>query len=118
MGSLAQCTSSAQPSSLGELIEVGGASFVRVNNPVRVEAYTQPGAKLVVMHDIQGHGGYFMVPDGNLLCGLIQWVVNADGAVIPQYWMEKGKYDSYAAQVTAASDPAAEPAPGPCNGEF
>mmetsp|Transcript_84320 Transcript_84320/g.235271 ORF Transcript_84320/g.235271 Transcript_84320/m.235271 type:complete len:127 (+) Transcript_84320:101-481(+) len=105
--SMAPYAAPARPSNIGDLVEVGGAVFVRVNNPTRVEAYTQPGSKLVVMHDIPGHGGYFMVPDGNLLCGLIQWVVNTDGSVIPQYWMEKAEYDSYISQASAIATAAA-----------
>mmetsp|Transcript_90770 Transcript_90770/g.143452 ORF Transcript_90770/g.143452 Transcript_90770/m.143452 type:complete len:101 (+) Transcript_90770:55-357(+) len=83
----------AVPSKIGDVITIGATSFIRVDNPGRVEAYTAPGARLVVMHDIPGHGGYFMVPDNNLLCGLIQWVLDADGLVVAQYWMEKGEHD-------------------------
>mmetsp|Transcript_72314 Transcript_72314/g.172372 ORF Transcript_72314/g.172372 Transcript_72314/m.172372 type:complete len:106 (+) Transcript_72314:60-377(+) len=89
----------AAPSNLGDVITVGAASFVRVDEPARLQAYTQPGARLVVMHDIPGHGGYFMVPDGNLLCGLIQWVLKDGGIVEPQYWMEKTEFE----QTKAAS---------------
>mmetsp|Transcript_68790 Transcript_68790/g.119461 ORF Transcript_68790/g.119461 Transcript_68790/m.119461 type:complete len:102 (-) Transcript_68790:88-393(-) len=83
----------ASPSKPGDVITVSGASFVRVDNLARIEAYTSPGQKLIVMHDIPGHGGYFMVPDGNLLCGLVQWVLAADGSVHAHYWMEKGEHD-------------------------
>eukprot|EP00928_Gymnodinium_smaydae_P074082 TRINITY_DN57167_c0_g1_i1.p2 TRINITY_DN57167_c0_g1~~TRINITY_DN57167_c0_g1_i1.p2 ORF type:complete len:115 (-),score=24.34 TRINITY_DN57167_c0_g1_i1:36-380(-) len=94
----------AKPSALGDVLDLGSASFVRVDNKARLDAYTRPGAKLTVIHAVPGHGGYFMVPDGNLLCGLIQWVVNKDtGAVVPQYWMEKEEYDSYVAQSAQAA---------------
>uniref|UniRef100_A0A7S2QMI5 Uncharacterized protein n=1 Tax=Zooxanthella nutricula TaxID=1333877 RepID=A0A7S2QMI5_9DINO len=85
-------SASGAPSALGAIISVGGVEFVRVDHPGRVAAYTQPGAKLMLMHDFPGHGGYFMVPDGNLLCGLIQWVVQSDGVVAPHYWMERSEH--------------------------
>eukprot|EP00927_Polykrikos_kofoidii_P079903 TRINITY_DN76748_c0_g1_i1.p2 TRINITY_DN76748_c0_g1~~TRINITY_DN76748_c0_g1_i1.p2 ORF type:complete len:114 (-),score=20.65 TRINITY_DN76748_c0_g1_i1:16-357(-) len=88
---------SANPSKLGDIIEVSGAQFIRIDNPLRLEMYTKAGAKLVVMHDVKGHGGYFTVPDGNLMCGLLQWVVESD-MVVAHYWMEKREYDGYAAQ--------------------
>merc|ERR1712066_1086575 len=69
----------AVPSKIGDVITIGATSFIRVDNPGRIKTYTAPGARLVVMHEIPGHGGYFMVPDNNLLCGLIQWVLSADG---------------------------------------
>ncbi|CAE8650935.1 unnamed protein product [Polarella glacialis] len=88
----------ASSSPLGTSIEVSGVSFVRFDNPLRVEAYTQPGASLTVMHRIAGNGGCFMVPEGNLLCGLIQWVVKEDGSVIPEYWIEHGELEELTAQ--------------------
>mmetsp|Transcript_37553 Transcript_37553/g.86731 ORF Transcript_37553/g.86731 Transcript_37553/m.86731 type:complete len:101 (-) Transcript_37553:129-431(-) len=86
----------ASPSKLGDEISVGAASFVRVDDNSRLQAFIQPGARLVVMHDIPGHGGYFMVPDGNLLCGLVQWVLK-DGVVEPHYWMEKTEFELWKA---------------------